>query len=119
MTPTVTPYTIDTDRPTEGPWRVTPFGNRYARVTMADGRVFHVSVEKDKRVRIPYQPRPHNYGWTYVGSVRDAAGKYLASDKVAGSIGVRGLLKLAGLIPLSAKEVERAARWAAWDKLKP
>ena len=49
----MTPYVIDTDRPTDGPWRVTPFGNKYASVTFADGRKFHVGVEKNKPVRIP------------------------------------------------------------------
>jgi hypothetical protein len=93
------PYVIDTDHPTEGPWRVTPFGNRYASVTFPDGRKFHVGIEKDKRVRIPYKPRGQNYGWTYYGFVRDAAtGKTVAADRVGGSLGVRGLLKMASLL---------------------
>jgi len=92
-------YTIDTDHPTNGPWRETPWGNRYAEAVLPDGRRFHVSVEKDKPVRIPYKPRGFNRGWTYVGSVRDTDGRYVASDKVSGSIGVKGLLKMAGLLP--------------------
>jgi hypothetical protein len=115
----MTLYTIDPPRPSgpdtkDGPWRVTPFGNKYARVVMADGRLFHVGVEKDKRVRIPYKPRGANYGWTYYGFVKDGSGKVVASDRVAGSIGVRGLLKMAGLVPLTAKEAEAAAMYADW-----
>lgn len=49
-------------------------------------------------VRIPYKPRGQNRGWTWYGWVGDAAGKRIAGDKVAGSLGVRGLLKMAGLI---------------------
>lgn len=95
------PYTIDTDRPTDGPWRVTPFGNRYASVTMADGRKYHVGIERNKRVRIPYKPRG-TYGWTYVGFVRDLNAKTIMSTTVGGTIGVRGLLKLAGLLTVAA-----------------
>lgn len=94
-----TPYVIDTDKPTDGPWRVTTMGNKYASVTMRDGRKFNVGVEKDKMVRIPYKPRGQNRGWTYYGWVRDAVtAKVVADDKVGGSIGVRGLLKMAGLL---------------------
>jgi hypothetical protein len=68
-----TAYTIDTDRPTDGPWRVTPFGDKYASVTMSDGRKFFVGVERAKRVRIAFKPRGQNYGWRYFGFVRDSA----------------------------------------------
>ena len=92
------PYVVDTDKPTKGKtWRETPYGNRYASVTFADGRKYHVAVERNKRVRIPFKPRG-TYGWTYLGSVRDATGRYVVSDAVAGSIGVPGLLKMACLI---------------------
>lgn len=93
-------YTIDTQNPTEGPWRVTGFGNRYANVTMANGMKLWVGVEHDKRVRIPYKPRGKNMGWTYHGFVRDEHAKTLWSGTVGGSIGVRGLLRYAGLIPV-------------------
>ena len=91
-------YLIDTHKPTNGPWRETPFGDRYASVTFADGRKFHVGIERTKRVRIPYKPRGQNIGWRYAGWVRDANGKTLAADRVGGSLGVRGLLKMAGLL---------------------
>lgn len=91
-------YTITTDRPTNGPWREDAFGNRYASATLADGRQFYVGVEKDKPVRIPYKPRGQNRGWTYFGFVNDATGKRLMGATVSGSIGVKGLLKLAGLL---------------------
>jgi len=97
----MTPYVIDTDRPTDGPWRVTPFGAKYASVTFADGRKFHVGIEPVKKVRIPYKPRG-TFGWRYYGFVRDANGKEIAGDTVGGSLGVRGLLKLAGLLPRPA-----------------
>lgn len=92
-------YAIDTDHPTQGCWREDPSGNRYASATLPDGRRFHLAVVRDKRVRIPYKPRGQNYGWTWAGYVRDVNGKVLASDRVQGSIGVRGLLELAGLVP--------------------
>jgi hypothetical protein len=93
------PYIIDTDKPTEGPWRVTSFGNRYASVTMEDGRKFFVGVEKDKPVRIPFKPRGQNRGWRYYGFVRESVtGTLFLSASVGGSIGVRGLLRAAGLI---------------------
>jgi hypothetical protein len=95
---TKTPYTIDTDRPTEGPWRTDAFGNRYASVTFADGRKFFVSVTKGSRRRIAFKPRGENWGWRWYGAVNDANGVRLASEIVTGSIGVRGLLKLAGLL---------------------
>ena len=99
-------YVIDTVGATEGPWRVTATGNRYASVTLADGRKFYVGVERNKRVRIPYKPRG-TYGWTYVGFVNDANARCVASDAVGGSIGVRGLLKMAGLLPAPAPAVPR------------
>jgi hypothetical protein len=95
----VTPYVIDTDRPTNGPWREDAFGNRVASVTFADGRKFFVGVSKDKPVRIAYKPRGQNRGWRWYGWVHDAAGKRLMGETVPGSLGVRGLLKLAGLLP--------------------
>jgi hypothetical protein len=91
-------YVIDTDKPTKGPWRETPFGNRYASVTYTDGRKFFVGVEKTKMVRIPYKPRGQNRGWQWVGFVNDANGKRIADADVNGSIGVRGLLIMAGLL---------------------
>lgn len=94
---TTAAYKVVTDHPTDGPWRVTPFGNKYATVLFADGRQFFLGVEKTKRVRIPYQPRPHNYGWKRTGFVREG-GRTVMSDWVPGSIGVRGLLRMAGLI---------------------
>jgi hypothetical protein len=93
-----TPYVIDTPFPTLGPWRETPTGNKYASVTFADGRKFYVGIERDKMVRIAYKPRGQNRGWRYYGWVNDAAGKRVMGDTVPGSLGVRGLLKLAKLI---------------------
>jgi len=90
-------YVIDTDKPTEGPWRVTAFGNRYASATLADGRKVFVGIERNKRIRIPFKPRG-TYGWSYVGFVNDAQGRCLASADVNGTLGVRGLLKMAGLL---------------------
>jgi|WetSurMetagenome_2_1015567.scaffolds.fasta_scaffold570270_2 hypothetical protein len=92
------PYVIDTHQPTEGPWHVTSWGNRYASVTLADGRKFALGVERNKVVRIPYKPRGQNRGWTWNGYVMDANGHTVASGKVSGTIGVRGLLQMAGLI---------------------
>jgi hypothetical protein len=90
-------YVIDTENPTTGPWRET-FTGKNASVTFADGRKFYVGVSRDKPVRIPFKPRGHNRGWTYYGWVNDATGRRIMGDTVSGSIGVRGLLKAAGLV---------------------
>jgi hypothetical protein len=90
-------YTITTERPTHGPWHETLSGDRFATARLDDGRVFHVCIQRNRRVRIPYKPRG-TFGWTYTGTVRDAAGKVLVADRVAGSLGVRGLLRLAYLL---------------------
>lgn len=88
------PYVIDTDHPTKGPWRVTG-GNRYASVTMADGRKLHISVVRGQRAR-----HFSGMGWRWHGYVRDTDGKLLLKGvHVTGSVGVRGVLKLAGLLP--------------------
>lgn len=103
-------YTITTKDPTDGPWRLTVQG-KHAEAQLADGRVVRVSVVRDRRVRIPYKPRGKNWGWTYVGYVWDGDGKRLLCESVGGSIGVRGLLKLAGLLlnlacPFCGKRVQ-------------
>lgn len=64
---------------------------------VAGGAEYYVSVRRGKAVRIPYKPRGQNRGWHWHGSVF-CAGRRVWSDRVPGSIGVRGLLKEAGVI---------------------
>lgn len=103
-------YVIDTVGATDGPWRVSEWGNKYANVTLADGRKVHVAVEKGKRIRIPYKPRGHNIGWQWHGTVRltetNGRLRIVFCDRVNGSCGVRGLLRSAGLIPAKESEVQ-------------
>lgn len=66
------------------------------RVEVA-GIGYRCAVERAERVRIPYKPRG-TYGFRYMGSVWSADGRRLWIDYVAGSIGCRGLLKLAGIL---------------------
>lgn len=92
-------YTITTKDPTNGPWRESLNGfGRNAEARLTDGRLFRVAVVRDRLVRIPFKPRGKNRGWTYVGYVWDDNGKNLVCESVPGSIGVRGLLKRAGLL---------------------
>jgi hypothetical protein len=91
-------FTITTKDATSGPWRETLTG-RNAEVQFQDGRIFRVAVVQDRPVRIPYKPRGQNRGWTWIGYVWDGDGRRIVAESVGGSIGVRGLLKLAGLIP--------------------
>ena len=57
-----------------------------------------VGVERGKRVRIAYKPRGRNIGYKWYGFVRDGKGHEIWSGLVTKSLGVNGVLKLAGLI---------------------
>lgn len=70
----------------------------WCRNVEVGGTRYCVGVERGKRVRIPYKPRGHNMGYQWWGFVRDTNGRDVWSDRVVGSIGARGVLKLAGLI---------------------
>jgi hypothetical protein len=68
--------------------------SRNCRVSGVD---YSVSVRRGKSVRIPYKPRGQNRGWHWHGAVYQN-GQCLWSDRVPGSIGVRGLLLEAGVL---------------------
>lgn len=68
----------------------------WARNCRVDGVEYQVSVRRGKSVRIPYKPRGQNKGWHWHGTVY-SEGRHLWSDRVPGSIGVRGLLLEAGV----------------------
>lgn len=55
--------------------------------------------ERGRKVRIAFKPRGQNVGWRYVGFVRDARGREVWADRVCGTLGARGLLRRAGLLP--------------------
>jgi hypothetical protein len=76
------------------------------RRVQVDGRTVCCSVTRDRKVRIPFKPRgPGAFGWRYSGSVRDSeTGECLFSGRVVGTLGVRGLLKRAGLYPLAVEK---------------
>lgn len=58
-----------------------------------------VGVERGRKVRIAFKPCGQNVGWRYVGFVRDARGREVWADRVCGTLGARGLLRRAGLLP--------------------
>jgi hypothetical protein len=69
----------------------------WSRKCRVAGVEYYVSVRRGKSVRIPYKPRGQNRGWHWHGSVY-SNGRCLWSDRVPGSIGVRGLLIDAGVV---------------------
>ena len=75
------------------------FLHGWSRLVSVDGVRYSVTVTKGKMVRIPYKPRGRNIGYKWDGAVFNAdTGKRLWDGDVPGSIGVRGLLKAAGVI---------------------
>lgn len=68
----------------------------WSRNCTVNGVAYSVSVRRGKSVRIPYKPRHKNRGWQWHGAVY-CDGRCLWSDRVPGSIGVRGLLLEAGI----------------------
>ena len=84
--------------------------------TLADGRVFYVSVRRGKRVRIPYKPRVENVGFHWWAEVYEPATKNRSrSFRVSKSLGVRGILIDAGVIEGDyAPREEAAPRNGPW-----
>lgn len=76
-------------------------GGGWSRNVKVGELEYAVSVSRDKPARIAFKPRGQNRGWTWVGRVfriGDNAGQIWSGD-VAGSIGARGLLIRAGVVP--------------------
>lgn len=72
----------------------------WVRSVMVAGQEYSVSIKRDKRVRIAFKPRGENWGWTYHGTVYrigQNSGR-VWEGRVPGSLGVRGLLKRAGVL---------------------
>lgn len=74
------------------------------KVTFGDGRVFFVGVDRGKAVRIAFKPRGQNRGYWWWGFVRDERGRDVWSARVSKNLGVRGLLRRAGLIETPAEQ---------------
>jgi hypothetical protein len=68
----------------------------WSRKCRVNGVDYHVSVRRGRSVRIAYKPRGQNRGWHWHGTVY-ADGRQLWADRVTKSIGVRGLLRCAGV----------------------
>lgn len=68
----------------------------WSRNCRVAGVEYCCSVRRGKSVRIRYKPRGKNRGWHWHGNVY-SNGRCLWSDRVPGSIGVRGLLIEAGV----------------------
>jgi hypothetical protein len=83
----------------------------WSRVARVGDQDYQVSVSRGKAVRIAYKPRGKNRGWQWQGAVY-ANGHCLWADRVAGSIGVRGLLMNAGVVTSSSEEERERQRVA-------
>lgn len=81
-----------------GPKRVHMFDGWHREVTV-DGVKYSVGVARGMPVRIRYKPRGQNIGFEWSGFVRDASAKTVWSGPVPKSLGVRGILIEAGLLP--------------------
>lgn len=68
----------------------------WSRVCRVAGVDYQVSVRRGRSVRIPFKPRHKNKGWQWHGAVY-SGGRCLWSDRVPGSIGVKGCLTEAGV----------------------
>jgi hypothetical protein len=73
----------------------------WSRSVYVDGQEYSVSVKRGKAVRIPYKRRGHNRGWQWHGSVYRITKNHghVWTGRVNGSIGCRGLLVEAGVLP--------------------
>lgn len=72
----------------------------WSRTATVDGVTYRVGIQVGRAVRIAFKPRGQNIGHHYNGWVMDPDGKNIFSDRCPGSIGARGLLKRAGVVPL-------------------
>lgn len=80
-----------------GPKQDKTFG--WARTaTLEDGRQFRVFVSRGKRVRIPYKPCGENIGYHWHADVYEVGKRHLDYFQIPKSLGVRGILKRAGVI---------------------
>ncbi len=77
-----------------------PLTGTWSRKVLVNGKEYRVGIERGKRVRIAFKPR-NNGGWGfhYYGFVRED-GREVWSDRVGGTLGAKGLLEDAGIIPL-------------------
>lgn len=82
-------------------------------VTLEDGRVYRVGVERGKAVRIAQKPRGENIGHKYWGFVVSASdGREVWRGDVPGTLGARGLLWSSGVLD-EAEEAQTPAPEAA------
>lgn len=77
-------------------------------VTLEDGRAYRIYVKRGKRVRIPYKPRGQNIGYHWWADVYEQGGRSVAYLQVSKSLGVRGILREAGLIEQGDDNAEPA-----------
>lgn len=73
-------------------------GLGWSRKVDVCGTEYLVGVERGKPVRIAYKPRGQNRGYWWYGFVRTSDGRTIWTDGEPKSIGVRGILRDAGII---------------------
>jgi len=87
-----------------GPKRDNPFGG-WSRTVKVGEQEYSVSMKRGKSVRIPYKPRGENKGYHWYGSVYRISSNsgHVWTDRVPGSLGVKGLLIEAGIVEGNTK----------------
>ena len=83
-----------------GPRTVHEFG--WSQTVEVAGVTYECVIRRGKRVKIAYKPRGHNIGHRWEGRVYEGE-KMLFLGLVRQSLGCRGLLKLAGVLPSTPK----------------
>lgn len=69
----------------------------WSQTAEVGGARYRVSLRSVRRVRIPFKPRG-TYGHVFEASVYDADARRVYAGKAPGSLGVRGILRDAGLL---------------------
>lgn len=80
----------------------------WSRDVIVDGQEYSVSVARGKRVRIAFRPRGRNIGWHWyaqVWTIGKDGKRVWGPERVPGSLGVRGILKDAGIIQCQESRV--------------
>lgn len=81
-------------------------GAGWSRRVLVGDVEYVVGVERGRKVRIAFKPSGQNVGWRYHGFVRDVRGREVWSERVGGTLGARGLLRRAGLLPPTGSDTK-------------
>lgn len=71
------------------------------RTVIHNGTTYVVGMERKRKARLIFRPKGQNWGWSWRGFVRTPGGRELWGGMVNSSLGVRGLLVVAEILPRS------------------